>query len=87
MSDEAGRFTAEHTVMDKNVEIREQAHLLEQRDKIISDLTKKVKESEQEISQLKNMVNQLRQYFSVAEEAEAEEEDEEEHKQLSFELH
>ena len=35
------------------------------------------------------MVNQLRQYFSVAEEAEAEaeEEDEEEHKQLSFELH
>ncbi len=40
MSDEAGRFTAEHTVMDKNLEIREQTHLLEVRDKRIDDLLK-----------------------------------------------
>ena len=38
--------------MDKNVEIREQAHLLEQRDKIISDLTKRVKELEEEVKRL-----------------------------------
>jgi len=40
MPDEAGRFTAEHTVMDKNLEIREQTHLLEVRDKRIDDLLK-----------------------------------------------
>ncbi len=40
MSDEAGRFTAEHTVMDKNLEIRKQTHLLKVRDKRIDDLLK-----------------------------------------------
>ena len=40
MPDEAGRFTAEHTVMDKNLEIRKQTHLLKVRDKRIDDLLK-----------------------------------------------
>ena len=52
MQDEAGRFTAEHTVMDKNLEIGEQAQLLNLRDKIISDLTKRVKELEEEVKRL-----------------------------------
>ena len=46
MPDEAGRFTAEHTVMDKDLEIRELKHLLEVKDK-------KIKELEKEIVQLK----------------------------------
>ena len=46
MSDEAGRFTAEHTVMESGMEIRELKHLLEVRDK-------KIKELEKEIVQLK----------------------------------
>ena len=72
MSDEAGRFTAEHTIMDKDVEIREQKHLLEQRDKIISDLTKKVKELEQKIEKLKGPNPYDDVDYSVAEEAETE---------------
>ena len=44
--DEAGRFTAEHTVMEKDVEIRELKHLLEIKDK-------KIKELEQKIEKLK----------------------------------
>ena len=46
MSDESGRFTAEHTVMESGMEIRELKHLLEVRDK-------KIKELEKEIVQLK----------------------------------
>ena len=44
--DEAGRWTAEHTVMDANLEIRELKHLLEVKDN-------KIKELEKEIVQLK----------------------------------
>ena len=47
MSDEAGRYTAEHTVMESGIEIRELRHLLEVRDK-------KIKELEKEIVQLKS---------------------------------
>ena len=46
MSDEAGRWTAEHTVMESGIEIRELKHLLEVKDK-------KIKELEKEIVQLK----------------------------------
>ena len=42
MSDEAGRFTAEHTVMGKDLEIRELKHLLEVKDKKIKELEDKV---------------------------------------------
>ena len=45
--DEAGRYTAEHTVMDANLEIRELKHLLEVKDN-------KIKELEKEIVQLKS---------------------------------
>ena len=38
MPDEAGRFTAEHTVMDKDLEIRELKHLLEVKDNKIKEL-------------------------------------------------
>ena len=48
MSDEAGRYTAEHTVMESGMEIRELKHLLEVRDK-------KIKELEKEIVQLKSL--------------------------------
>ena len=37
MPDESGRFTAEHTVMDKDLEIRELKHLLEVKDEKIKD--------------------------------------------------
>ena len=47
MSDESGRYTAEHTVMDKDLEIRELKHLLEVKDN-------KIKELEKEIVQLKS---------------------------------
>jgi len=47
MPDEAGRYTAEHTVMDKDLEIRELKHLLEVKDE-------KIKELEKEIVQLKS---------------------------------
>ena len=47
MPDEAGRYTAEHTVMDKDFEIRELKHLLEVKDE-------KIKELEKEIVQLKS---------------------------------
>ena len=48
MSDEAGRFTAEHTVMDKDLEIRELKHLLVVKDKKIEELV-------EEIARLKSM--------------------------------
>ena len=48
MSDEAGKFTAQHTVMESGIEIRELKHLLEVKDK-------KIKELEKEIVQLKSM--------------------------------
>ena len=47
MPDEAGRWTAEHTVMDKDLEIRELKHLLEVKDN-------KIKELESQIVQLKS---------------------------------
>ena len=47
MPDEAGRYTAEHTVMESGMEIRELKHLLEVRDK-------KIKELEKEVVQLKS---------------------------------
>ena len=47
MPDEAGRYTAEHTVMGKDLEIRELKHLLEVKDN-------KIKELEKEIVQLKS---------------------------------
>jgi len=47
MSDEAGKFTAQHTVMESGIEIRELKHLLEVKDK-------KIKELEKEIVQLKS---------------------------------
>ena len=47
MSDEAGRYTAEHTVMVKDMEIRELKQLVEAKDK-------KIKELEKEIVQLKS---------------------------------
>ena len=47
MSDEAGRFTAEHTVMESGMEIRELKHLLEVKDN-------KIKELESQIVQLKS---------------------------------
>ena len=48
MSDEAGRFTAEHTVMESGMEIRELKHLLEVKDN-------KIKELVEEIARLKSM--------------------------------
>jgi stress response protein SCP2 len=47
MSDESGRYTAEHTVMGKDLEIRELKHLLEVKDN-------KIKELESQIVQLKS---------------------------------
>ena len=47
MSDESGRYTAEHTVMDANLEIRELKHLL-----VVKD--EKIKELENQIVQLKS---------------------------------
>ena len=47
MPDEAGKYTAEHTVMDKDLEIRELKHLLEVKDN-------RIKELEKEIVQLKS---------------------------------
>ena len=47
MPDEAGRFTAEHIVMESGMEIRELKHLLEVKDN-------KIKELEKEIVQLKS---------------------------------
>ena len=38
MSDEAGRWTAEHTVMDKDLEIRELKHLLEVKEETKGDV-------------------------------------------------
>ena len=79
MSDEAGRYTAEHTVMDKDLEIRELKHLLEAKDK-------KIKELEQKIEKLKGPNPYDDVDYSAAEEAE-EEENKSEEKQLSFEFH
>ena len=42
MPDEAGRYTAEHTVMDKDLEIRELKHLLEVKDNWIKELEKEI---------------------------------------------
>ena len=42
MSDEAGRYTTEHTVMDKDLEIRELKHLSEVKDKKIKELEEEI---------------------------------------------
>ena len=63
MSDEAGKFTAEHTVMEKDVEIRELKHLLEIKDK-------KIKELEQKIEKLKGPNPYDDVDYAAAEEAE-----------------
>ena len=47
--DEAGRFTAEHTVMESGIEIRKLKHLLE----VAED---KIKELEKENAELKKML-------------------------------
>ena len=65
MSDEAGKFTAEHTVMEKDVEIRELKHLLEIKDK-------KIKELEQKIEKLKGPNPYDDVDYAVAEESEDE---------------
>ena len=65
MSDEAGKFTAEHTVMEKDVEIRELKHLLEIKDK-------KIKELEQKIEKLKGPNPSDDVDYAVAEESEDE---------------
>ena len=45
MPDESGRFTAEHTVMDKDLEIRELKHLLEVKDEKIKELESQIAQS------------------------------------------
>ena len=62
MADEAGRFTAEHTVMDKDLEIRELKHILEVKEKRIKELNnlnenhrKLNGELREEITRLKSM--------------------------------
>ena len=66
MPDEAGRYTAEHTVMDKDLEIRELKHLLEVKDN-------KIKELESQIVQLKSPDYPKDDVdYAVAEEAEDE---------------
>ena len=77
MTDEAGRFTAEQTVMESGMEIRELKHLLEVRDE-------KIRELEQEIEKLKGP-NPYDDVNYAA--ADSEEEEHEEEQQLSFELH
>jgi len=42
MPDEAGRFTAEHIVMESGMEIRELKHLLEVKDEMIKELDKEI---------------------------------------------
>ena len=74
MPDEAGRYTAEHTVMDKDLEIRELKHLLEVKDN-------KIKELENEISKLRGLSSELSEDVSFPLEDESEDEFTE---QLSF---
>ena len=76
MSDEAGRYTAEHTVMDKDLEIRELKHLLEVKDK-------KIKELESQIDQLKPP-DYLKDKVSFGIAGVAEESEDEFTEQLSF---
>ena len=45
MPDEAGRWKAEHTVMDKDLEIRELKHLLEVKDNRIKELESQIAQS------------------------------------------
>ena len=74
MSDEAGKFTAEHTVMDKDLEIRELKHLLEVKDN-------KIKELVEEIAQLRGLSAELSEDVSFPIDDESEDEFTE---QLSF---
>ena len=98
MSDESGRYTAEHTVMESGIEIRELKHLLEVKDN-------RIKELENEISKLRGLSSELSEdvsfpledesedefteqlSFNVAGVEESEEEEKKKEKQLSFELH
>ena len=74
MSDESGRYTAEHTVMESGMEIRELKHLLEVKDK-------KIKELEQKIEKLKGPNPYDDVDYGVADESE-----DEFTEQLSFSL-
>ena len=60
MSDEAGRYTAEHTVMDKDVEIRELKYLLEVKDKRIKELENINEEHRKLNGELRQEVEKLR---------------------------
>ena len=83
MPDEAGRWTAEHTVMDKDLEIRELKHLLEVKDE-------KIKKLENEISELRGLSPELSKQYSFpledADYAAADESEDEFTEQLSFTL-
>ena len=57
MVDEAARFTAEHAVMDANIEIRELKHLLAVRDNKIKKLEKKLEVLDKELKKCYNKVN------------------------------
>jgi len=60
MSDESGRYTAEHTVMDKDLEIRELKHLLEVKDNRIKEL-EEINESHQKLNgELRQEIVQLK---------------------------
>ena len=69
MPDEAGRFTAEHTVMDKDLEIRELKHLLEVKDNKIKELEQEIKDHYLKING-ENVPEDVD--YAVAEEAEDE---------------
>ena len=57
MVDEAARFTAEHAVMDANIEIRELKHLLAVRDNKIKKLEKQLEVLDKELKKCYNKVN------------------------------
>ena len=57
MVDEAARFTAEHAVMDANIEIRELKHLLAVRDNKIKKLEKQLEGLDKELKKCYNKVN------------------------------
>ena len=60
MSDEAGRYTAEHTVMEKDIEIRELKYLLEVKDKRIKELENINEEHRKLNGELRQEVEKLR---------------------------
>ena len=79
MSDEAGKFTAQHAVMESGMEIRELKHLLKVKDN-------RIKELEKEIVQLKGSDKSegLTLNFDDVDYAAADESEDEFTEQLSF---